>query len=100
MAPTAKNTRSGVKGHVTRIINFIRAYQSTPMTERASSELTEQEKRLREKFESFKTLTLQVQEDMVTEEATDQELQAEIDYVAATEEEVSDAKVIMDYKQK
>jgi hypothetical protein len=58
MAPTAKNTRSGVKGHVTRIINFIRAYQSTPMSERASSELTEQEKRLREKFESFKTLTL------------------------------------------
>ena len=69
MARTAKSTRSGVKGHVTRIINFIRAYESNSMTEKAASELTEQEKRLREKFESFKVLTLHVKEEMVREEA-------------------------------
>ena len=51
-------------------------------------------------MESFKVLTLHVKEEMVREEATDQELQEEIDYVATTEEEVSDARVIIDYKQK
>lgn len=67
------------------------------MTERPWNEFLV---RFREKFDRFKTLTLLVQEDMVRDEKTDQELQADIDYIATTEEEVCNARVIIGYKPK
>ncbi|KAI9560589.1 hypothetical protein GHT06_011537 [Daphnia sinensis] len=94
MTPSAKATRAAVKGHITRIVQAITGYESLTMSARISTILIEQEKRLKEKFDTYKSLSLKIQDDMGTLQATQQEYDTEYDTIYQTEEEVSAARVI------
>lgn len=99
MTPSAKATRAAVKGHITRIVQAIKGYESPTMTARISTILIEQEKKLKEKFDTYKALSLKIQDDIAALQATQQEYDAEYDTVCQTEQEVSDARVTIAIKQ-
>ncbi|KAI9562515.1 hypothetical protein GHT06_009957 [Daphnia sinensis] len=99
MTPSAKATRAAVKGHITRIAQAIKGYESLTMSTRISTILIEQEKKVERKVQYLKSLSLKIQDDMGTLQATQQEYDTEYDTICQTEEKVSAARIIVAIKQ-
>ncbi len=97
--PTAKTSRSGVKGLITKRINQLKTYDLVEMTLQTSNELEDLKRDLKETYEKFQQLSLKIQEDLNTMDAPQEDYETEEEYCRNVKDEISAARVILKTKQ-